>query len=78
MVKNGYYGNEYLDLVRDRIKVHQMTLFITTGRYNICNFRNRGNNWVLINVFALTNLFQEPLVALISGVNLFCDSFFFN
>ena len=30
MVKNGYYGNEDLDLEWDRIKVRQMTLFTTT------------------------------------------------
>ena len=31
MVKSEYYGNEDLDLVRDRIKVRQMNPFITTS-----------------------------------------------
>ena len=30
MVKNGYYGNEDLDLIRDSIKVRQIAAFITT------------------------------------------------
>ena len=35
MVKRGYYyGNESLSLAWDRIKVHQMPLFITTMRLN--------------------------------------------
>ena len=34
MVKSGYYGDEDLDLVRDRIKVRQINPFITTHLKN--------------------------------------------
>ena len=34
MVKRGYYANESLSLASDRIKVHQMPLFVTTMRLN--------------------------------------------
>ena len=33
MVKNGYYGNENLDLAWDCIRVHQINPFITTKLY---------------------------------------------
>ena len=40
MVKIGYYGNEDLDLVWARVKVHQMTLFTTTAASSALSERN--------------------------------------
>ena len=39
MVKNWYYWNENLDLVRDRIKVCQMNLFTSTNYSKILTFK---------------------------------------